>query len=109
MRAAELLDVRNCATRLRRSRVLYLLLALPLVLALGGCNEYLERREGIAATSGDAVRANIAAHVVDPWPPGARDPNIVLRAERLVEVIERNKEAPAAPPAPRAPQSTTEK
>lgn len=79
---------------------------IALALALGGCNEYLDRREGISPMAGDAVRANIASHVVDPWPANSRDPNISLRAERLVEIIERNKEAPAEAPPPRAPQST---
>jgi ABC-type oligopeptide transport system substrate-binding subunit len=86
-----------------------MMVALLLALPLAGCNEYLDRREGITATGGDAVRANIATHVANPWQPGANDANLVLRADRLVEIIERNKEPPPAPPPPRAPQSSTAK
>ena len=49
---------------------------------LSGCSEYVERREGISRTGGDAVRANIAVHVIDPWPPGAHDRRIIIDAER---------------------------
>lgn len=79
---------------------------LCLGLSLTGCNDYLDRREGLSPIAGDAVRANIATHVIDPWPRNSQDRTLVLGAERLVEVYERSKEPPPAPPPPRAPTST---
>lgn len=73
---------------------------------LGGCNDYLERRQGISPVAGDAVRANIATHVIDPWPRSAKNRDLVFGAERLVEIIERSKAPPPAAAPPLAPTST---
>lgn len=90
----------------QRPSPLRFLALLACLCALTGCNDYLERREGISPVAGDAVRANIATHVIDPWPPSARDRHIVLGAERLVEIVERSKLPPPAAPVPVSPGST---
>jgi hypothetical protein len=44
-------------------------LALATVLAvLGGCSEYLDRRDTIAKSGGNAVATNVVTQMVDPWP-----------------------------------------
>lgn len=53
-----------------------------LVMLLSGCSEYVERREGISIAGGDAVRANIAVHVMDPWAAGAHKRSMLLDSER---------------------------
>ena len=55
---------------------------------LGGCSEYLDRRDTIRRSSGEAVQHNIATHVIDPWPKQAFvDPKTTSgeRAQRAVE------------------------
>ena len=45
--------------------------AVALVVALvtlGGCSEYLDRRDTIALAGGDAVMTNRVTQMVDPWP-----------------------------------------
>ena len=43
--------------------------ALGAVLAvLGGCSEYIDRRDTIALSGGNAVATNTVIHMVDPWP-----------------------------------------
>ena len=71
--------------------------AVVAVLALGGCNEYLERRDSISVTSGDAVRQNVVTHVIDPWPRQSRNRNITLSGERAVENTSVTNEAPEDP------------
>lgn len=66
-------------------------------LAVAGCSEYLDRREGIAPTAGDAVRTNIAIHAIDPWPARAASRSYSIGAERPVTRIRSfNTAAPAA-------------
>lgn len=58
------------------------LLALA-TLSLGGCvsEDYL-RVEGVTPFSGNAVAANTVLQMVDPWPAGVEDTNLVVPAER---------------------------
>lgn len=53
-----------------------------LVMLLSGCSEYIDRREGISIAGGDAVRANIAVHVIDPWAAGAHKRSTMIDSER---------------------------
>ena len=65
-------------------------LALATVLAvLGGCSEYLDRRETIAKSGGNAVATNVVTHMVDPWPVRAGDRNITFDGERMADAAER--------------------
>ena len=64
--------------------------ALALVLAaLGGCSEYLDRRDTIATEGGDAVATNVVTHMVDPWPRVSADRNIGFNGERMESAVER--------------------
>ncbi|MDB5569304.1 MAG: hypothetical protein JWN93_487 [Hyphomicrobiales bacterium] len=59
------------------------------LVSLAGCAEYLDRREAITAHVGDAVRANVAVNVIDPWPREASERSMRLGARRAIAAIER--------------------
>lgn len=50
------------------------LAAAALALMLAGCehDRYVDRRDQVTFGSGDAVAANKAMHIIDPWPRAAR-------------------------------------
>jgi hypothetical protein len=60
-------------------------------LTLAGCNQYWERKDTVAFGAGDAVAANLAVQVHDPWPAGARDTNIAFDGQRTALAIQRYK------------------
>jgi len=65
-------------------------LALAAATALSGCTDmYLDRRDTVSFAAGDAVAANKAVHMVDPWPPRAGDRNIAFDGERMQAAAER--------------------
>ena len=49
---------------------------------LGGCSEYLDRRDTIAKSGGNAVATNIVTQMVDPWPPESANRNIAFNGPR---------------------------
>jgi hypothetical protein len=63
--------------------------ACVLVLALGACSEYLDRRDTILLGAGDAVQSNIVVHTIDPWPAAARRVFEPTNGDRLVRAVER--------------------
>ena len=66
------------------------LAALALCVLLTGCSGlYLDRRETISLTGGDAVASNKVAQVIDPWPAEAANPNIAFNGERIARGVER--------------------
>ena len=65
-------------------------LALATALAiLGGCSEYLDRRETIAMSGGNAVATNVVTHMVDPWPRESANRNIAFNGARIEGAFER--------------------
>ena len=60
----------------KRSKTLVSLVSLCSVAALGGCADYLNHWDSVAFRAGDAVEANTAIQVVDPFPPYADNNNI---------------------------------
>jgi hypothetical protein len=65
-------------------------LALATVLAvLGGCSEYLDRRDPIALSGGNAVATNVVTHMVDPWPRESANRNIAFNGARVEGAFER--------------------
>jgi hypothetical protein len=78
--------------------------AVPLIVAtaatiglgiwLGGCTQsqadlYLDRREGVSLSAGDAIAANQATQVVDPWPAYSGDRNLAFNGQRMQSAVER--------------------
>jgi hypothetical protein len=65
-------------------------LALGAVLAvLGGCSEYLDRRDTIALSGGNAVATNAVTHMVDPWPRESANRNIAFNGAKIESAFER--------------------
>jgi hypothetical protein len=64
--------------------------ALALVLpALASCSEYLARRDGISAYSGNAVMGNRVVQMVDPWPRAAADRHIAYDGTVMTRAVRR--------------------
>lgn len=71
-------------------------IGLGCALGLGGCSDYLSRRDTLTLETGEAVQANIAKQVIDPWPAHARRVNRDIDGARLQGAIERYRTPPAA-------------
>lgn len=57
---------------------------------LAGCSDiYLDRRETVALSAGDAIAANKVTQMVDPWPPNSGDRNIAYNGQRMQAAVER--------------------
>lgn len=64
--------------------------AIALCAILAGCSGvYLDRRDTISLSGGDAVASNKVAQMIDPWPREAANPNIAFNGERIQRGIER--------------------
>lgn len=76
--------------------------------AVGGCSQlYLDRRDSIALSAGDAIAANQAVQVIDPWPPRSGNTNLVFNGQRMQAAAERYRTNTVVPPVdPMAPQAT---
>jgi type IV pilus biogenesis protein CpaD/CtpE len=58
-------------------------------LTLGACNAYLERKDTIAFSAGDAVASNAAVEIADPWPRNSQNTNIPMDGVKAQRAIER--------------------
>ena len=58
------------------------------VSSLIGCAEYVDRKNTIAFSAGNAVQTNIVTHVTDPWPPSSRNKNFAVNGQRMQRAIE---------------------
>jgi len=81
--------------------------AVALGLTLGGCSQiYLDRRDTIALSAGDAIAGNQAVQVIDPWPPRSGNTNIVFNGQRMQAAAERYRSNTIVQPVdPMAPQA----
>jgi len=60
-----------------------------LIISVGGCSEYLDRRDPIAASGGNAVATNIVTHMVDPWPRASANRDIAFNGPKMEIAAER--------------------
>ena len=73
-------------------------------LLLAGCehDRYADRRDQVTFGSGDAVAANKAMHIIDPWPRAARTVDHGMSGEAAEAALEklrkRTRGNDAAPP-----------
>jgi hypothetical protein len=79
-------------------------------LVLAACQDpYLARRDTLTVGSGEAVHANIAKQVIDPWPAHAQRIEPTMNGERAQRAMERYRNpgagpgAGAPPPVPLGP------
>jgi len=67
--------------------------------SLGGCSEiYVDRRDTIALSQGDAIAANEAEQMVDPWPARSGNKNIGFNGEKMQSAVERYRTNKVIPP-----------
>jgi hypothetical protein len=65
---------------------------------LGGCSEYLDRRDTVSIVSGEAMAANRVTHMIDPWPLASRRRNIAYSGEKAATAAERYRTGRVIPP-----------
>jgi hypothetical protein len=71
-------------------RVRTVAVALVGAMALAGCSGlYMDRRDTVALDAGDAIAANEAAQMYDPWPAHSRDVNYPVNGQRMQTAVER--------------------
>jgi hypothetical protein len=59
------------------------------LIALGACTDYLDRRETVSYSAGNAVAYNQAVHMIDPWPAHAKNTRIDTSGERMARAVRR--------------------
>ena len=69
-----------------------------LLAALGGCSEYLDRRETISLGGGNSVATNKVSQMVDPWPRDSADRNIAFNGAKMEAAVERYRANRVIPP-----------
>lgn len=58
--------------------------------SLTGCSDlYLDRRDSIALSAGDAIAANEVEQMIDPWPAQSGNKNVAFNGERMQSAVER--------------------
>ena len=74
---------------------------------IGGCSQiYLDRRDALALSAGDAIAANQAVQVIDPWPPRSGNTHLVFSGQRMQAAAERYRTNTVVQPVdPMAPQA----
>ncbi len=66
---------------------------------LGGCSDiYMDHRDSISFTAGDAVEANKTAQIYDPWPQHSRNVNYAANGQRMQSAVERYRNNLVTPP-----------
>lgn len=68
---------------------------------LAGCSDpglYLDRRDSIALSAGDAIEANKVGQVIDPWPAYSGNTNIAFNGQRMQSAVERYRTNLVTPP-----------
>jgi hypothetical protein len=57
---------------------------------LGGCSDlYMDRRDQIGLSSGDAHAANMAMQTTDPWPAHSGNTNLAFNGQKMQTAVER--------------------
>jgi hypothetical protein len=81
--------------------------AIVAIMLLGGCSDiYMDHRDSISFTAGDAVEANKTAQIYDPWPQHSRNVNYAANGQRMQSAVERYRNNLVTPPvSPMALQS----
>jgi hypothetical protein len=73
-----------------RSRIRFVIAALAVTTTLTGCSDiYLDRRETISLSAGDAGHSNQVTHMVDPWPANSANRNIAFNGQKMQSAVER--------------------
>ncbi len=78
-------------------------------LALAGCehDRYADRRDQVTFGSGDAVAANKAMHIIDPWPRAARTIEHGMSGEQAEAALEKLRKRERGLDGPQPPATLT--
>ena len=76
------------------ARLVLLFSILPAA-CLGGCADYVKRRDTITLAAGEAQTWNSVVHTADPWPPYVMNTRIHGDGQRTQAVIQRYSAGPA--------------
>ena len=68
------------------------------LVALAGCSEYLDRRDTIALSGGNAVATDKVTQMVDPWPRASANKNIAFNGPKMQTAVERYRTNRVIPP-----------
>jgi hypothetical protein len=68
--------------------------------ALAGCAEYMDRKDTVAFSAGEAASTNVLAHVIDPWPAHAARRNLPYSGERGARAVRHYQSPPQAATGP---------
>ncbi len=90
---------RACRSAERARLIAAGLTAIVLGTMLGGCSDsYIDRRDTIALGAGDAIAANEAEQIIDPWPAHSGNTNIAANGQRMQAAVERYRTDRVTPP-----------
>jgi hypothetical protein len=68
------------------------------IVTLGGCSEYLDRRDTIALNGGNATATDQVTQMVDPWPRDSANRNIGFEGNKMESAFERYRTNQVIPP-----------
>ena len=88
------------------ARAIMLPAIVPMCL-LGGCTEYMSRGDRIGFGAGDAVAANKAVHIIDPWPRDGFNTSPRTIGQRAAAPVQRYREAGQQSGTPSGPVAGT--
>jgi hypothetical protein len=79
------------------------------VLLLAGCehDRYVDRRDSVTFGAGNAIAANKAIQIIDPWPRDARTISHGISGEQAVAAMEKLRRRTAGTQPSSAPQTMT--
>lgn len=63
--------------------------SLGALMLLGGCQNYLERHEGVTSHAGNHLAVNEAKMVADPWKRKAYDTHLHANGKRTADLIDK--------------------
>ncbi len=91
----------NCGTDRAAPLIVATAAAIGLGIWLGGCtqaDQYLDRRETVSLGAGNAIAANQATQIVDPWPAYSGDKNLTFNGQKMQSAVERYRAGKVAAP-----------
>ena len=72
--------------------------AAAVLVTLAGCSEYLDRRDTIALSGGNAVATDKIVQMADPWPVYAGDKTIAYNGQKMQTAVQRYRTGQVIPP-----------
>ncbi|HUI12058.1 MAG TPA: hypothetical protein VL048_01160 [Xanthobacteraceae bacterium] len=87
-------------SRIERGRAAAAVIGLALFLAsCSNADLYLDRRDNIALSGGDALAGNTVGQMVDPWPPYSGNKNIAFNGQKMQQAFARYRTGKIVEPA----------